>query len=36
MMMLGDRRDTNNAEKQAAEAAEESETPANGEDEFPF
>src|ERR1041384_5508788 len=36
MMMLGDRRDSNNAEKQATEAAEESELPSTDEDEFPF
>ena len=36
MMMLGDRRDSNNTEKHAAEAADESELPSTDEDEFPF
>jgi single-strand DNA-binding protein len=36
MMMLGDRRDSNNTEKHVAEAADESELPPTDEDEFPF
>jgi single-strand DNA-binding protein len=36
MMMLGDRRDSNNTEKHAAEATDESELPSTDEDEFPF
>lgn len=36
MMMLGDRRDSGNNEKHAAEATEESEPTAADEDEFPF
>lgn len=36
MMMLGDRRDSGNAEKHVAEASEEAEPTATDEDEFPF
>jgi single-strand DNA-binding protein len=36
MMMLGDRRDSNNTEKHVAETADESELPSADEDEFPF
>ena len=36
MMMLGDRRDSNNAEKHTAETSEESEPTSADEDEFPF
>ncbi len=36
MMMLGDRRDSGNTEKHAAEATEESEPTSTDEDEFPF
>jgi single-strand DNA-binding protein len=36
MMMLGDRRDSNNTEKHTAEVTEESEPPSTDEDEFPF
>jgi len=36
MMMLGDRRDSNNAEKHSGESAEEPEPPSADEDEFPF
>lgn len=36
MMMLGDRRDSNNAEKHSAETSEEAESTAPDEDEFPF
>ena len=36
MMMLGDRRDSNTAEKHAGESAEEPEPPSADEDEFPF